>query len=295
MAAVVLTGAVRVAGQRGPGGPPGPVALAGLSVEERQAFDAGARVFARTYDVAEGLGPVFNDASCNACHRGGNGSNRTVTRIGRAADGGFDPLDAVGGSLLQSRGIGEIATADGTYDFQGETVPPEATTVARRRSQPLLGLGLVDAVPDEVFHQIAGDERDRDPATAGRVSVLFDPATGGERVGRFGWKAQVPSLRAFSADALLNEMGITSPGFRDEVCPQGDCAALAFNPTPALNDDGGDVAAIADFMTLLAPAPAGPSTTRCGRARRRSTPWAAMPATGPRSRPDRTPSGRWTA
>jgi CxxC motif-containing protein (DUF1111 family) len=47
-------------------------------------------------------------------------------------------------------------------------------------------------------------------------------------------------------------MGITIPGFRDEVCPQGDCPALGFNPAPALNDDGGDASAITDFMTLLA-------------------------------------------
>ena len=72
-------------------------------------------------------------------------------------------------------------------------------------------------------------------------------------VGKFGWKAQVPTLLQFTADAMLNEMGITNPQFRDEPCPQGDCAALAFNPAPALNDDGRDVESITNFVSMLAP------------------------------------------
>src|SRR4029077_9079267 len=49
-----------------------------------------------------------------------------------------------------------------------------------------------------------------------RVSIVLpNPAdasqsNGGTRVGRFGWKAGVPNLGQFSADAYLNEMGITT-------------------------------------------------------------------------------------
>ena len=77
LSALALVSSIAVQAQRGPGpgpgpgGGPGPQPVAGVTVAERQAFDAGARAFARTYDVAEGLGPVFNDDSCNACHRGG--------------------------------------------------------------------------------------------------------------------------------------------------------------------------------------------------------------------------------
>ena len=137
-------------------------------------------------------------------------------------------------------------------------MPPDATIRTLRKSQPLFGLGFVDAVPDDTWHALAEEELQADPATAGRVQLLFDPTTGGTMAGRFGWKAQVPTLRAFAGDALLNEMGITSPGFRDELCPQGDCLALGFNPAPALNDDGNDAEAMTDFMRMLAPPPPGP-------------------------------------
>src|SRR5205085_1574578 len=59
-------------------------------------------------------------------------------------------------------------------------------------------------------------------------------------------------------DAYLNEMGITSPLFPNESCPQGDCGILSCNPAPGLNDDGTDVAAFADFMTFLGPPPRAP-------------------------------------
>ena len=259
-AAILLAAAaftVSLFAQRASQGTP----VAGLTPAQRQAFAEGARVFAKNYAVAEGLGPVFNDESCEDCHRAGGGSNRTATRFGRIdVRGGFDPLATLGGSLRQARGIGAITTVDGTHEFNGERTPGEATITTRRRSQSLRGLGFVDAVPDETFAAIAEEERAADASTAGRVHIVDNLGTRRRTVGKFGWKAQVPSLFQFSADALLNEMGITNPLFRDEPCPQGDCDALAFNPTPALNDDGHDVEAIADFMTMLAAPVRGPIT-----------------------------------
>jgi CxxC motif-containing protein (DUF1111 family) len=90
--------------------------------------------------------------------------------------------------------------------------------------------------------------------------MVLEIRTGQMRVGKFGWKSQVPTLFQFSGDAYLNEMGITSPEFPNENCPQGDCAQLAFNPVPELNDNGEAVVAFNDFMTLLAPPPRGTIT-----------------------------------
>jgi CxxC motif-containing protein (DUF1111 family) len=76
-------------------------------------------------------------------------------------------------------------------------------------------------------------------------------------VGKFGWKAQVPTLFQFAGDAYLNEMGITTADFPNESCPQGNCAELAFNPAPGINDDGSGPIALNDYMTMLAPPPRG--------------------------------------
>lgn len=224
-------------------------------------FNAGRDEFLRRRDAATGLGPVFNGRSCVECHivpvRGG-GSERMVTRVGLVTNGRFDPLAQFGGSLLQNRGIG--VQVGSVHEFSGEAVPFVATVIIQRRSQPLFGLSLVDATPDATFVALAAQQAVLDPETAGRVSMAENLAAGMQTVGKFGWKAQVPTLFQFAGDAYLNELGITNPFFPDENCPSGDCGELQFNPLPGLNDSGEGTKALADFMTLLAAPPRGEIT-----------------------------------
>ena len=233
--------------------------LPGLSADDAARFEAGKVEFATAEEVDEGLGPVFNEASCVACHRGpgeavGGTNQRLETRFGRVrADGSFDPLTELGGSLLQDHGIGSF----NGVDFLAEVVP-DGAVVARRRTTPLFGLGLVDATPTSTFLSVALVQAIFSPSIAGTPSVVTDPTTSRNALGKFGWKAQVPSLFVFAGDAYLNEMGITNPIFPQENCPQGNCALLAANPLPTLNDDGVGVERFNDFMTLLAPPPRGP-------------------------------------
>ncbi|HWC75053.1 MAG TPA: di-heme oxidoredictase family protein [Gemmatimonadales bacterium] len=229
--------------------------LPGLTADEDARFEAGKDEFQDVETIQEGLGPVFNEASCSICHSNplGGTNGRVETRFGRlSADGAFDPMTSVGGSLIQDHGIGQVG-ADPTHVYSGEVVPAEATIRAGRITTPLFGLGLVDAVPDQSFLDLAQREAAATPLTVGTPNMVLEISSGQMRVGRFGWKAQVPTLFQFSGDAYVNEMGVTNPEFPAENCPQGDCAKLAFNPAPDLNDDGGNVAAFHDFMTFLAP------------------------------------------
>jgi CxxC motif-containing protein (DUF1111 family) len=233
--------------------------LSGLLAGETALFDAGKIQFESVEDAAEGLGPVFNESSCVACHFAGGtggGADRLETRFGRWDEHGFDPLIEVGGSLVQDRGIGLF----NGVNFVGEVVPPQARVVARRRATPLFGLGLVDAIPDDSLVMLSGRQMQMDPETAGRPSHIIDPGPGEHVVGRFGWKAQHATLFAFSGDAYLNELGVTTPLFPDENCPHGECALLAVNPalTSPNDPDNSPIQALADFVTFLAPPPRGP-------------------------------------
>jgi CxxC motif-containing protein (DUF1111 family) len=236
--------------------------LAGLTAAEQAAFDAGRGAFNRDATPATGLGPVFNDDSCRACHSGpapGGGSNRNVTRFGRRVNGAYDAMTSLGGSLIQSRAVGGGRNG-GTHNFVPETVPPSATLVVQRRTTPLFGLGLVDATPDATFVALAAAQAARGDGVVGRVNLADNLRAGMKTVGRFGWKAQVPTLVQFSGDALVNEMGITTPDFPDENCPQGNCAELAFNPAPGINDGGNTVTTLNNFMQMLAAPARGPQT-----------------------------------
>jgi len=225
-------------------------ALRNLSPDNVALFNNGRRAFIDQRAPETGLGPVFNGRSCLECHgvpAGGGGSARTVTRIGSYVDGVYDELTNLGGSLLQSQGTG----------VNGERVPTAANIVARRRTPPLFGLGLVDATDDSTFIALAAAQAARNDGTAGRVALVQNILAGMKTVGKFGWKAQVPTLSQFAGDAYVNEMGITNPLFPSEVCPSGDCNLLKNNRVPVLNDDGTDTNAIADFMRFLGEPPRG--------------------------------------
>jgi CxxC motif-containing protein (DUF1111 family) len=238
--------------------------LPGLSADQLALFTQGKTGFQTKESAQDGLGPVFNEQSCATCHgtpaTGGSGA-RLETRFGRSAFGVFDPLASLGGSLMQDHAIDASTGYTGTFVFVPEVVPPQANVTAQRRTTPLFGFGLVEAVPDDTLTMLALMQAGS--PTAGRTSQVTNLVTGKPAVGRFGWKAQVATLFDFAGDAYLNEMGVTTPLFPNENCPQGNCAALAFDPLPSNvpNDsDNSSLDAFAAFMRLLAPPPRGPMT-----------------------------------
>src|SRR5207244_2512357 len=146
-----------------------------------------------------------------------------------------------------------------------ERVPDTETIRTTRASLNLLGDGLVEAVADETLIEIARAQRRTTGGTI-RGQALYVPileAPGMTRVGRFGWKDQHASLLSFSADAYLNEMGITSRLFPDEVTTLCNTAAEPNNTTGA--DGLADIDRFARFLratkapardTVLAATPA---------------------------------------
>lgn len=248
-----------VAAAPAPGAPEPGAPLPGLTTAELADFDEGREEFVARETPQGGLGPIFNNDSCVACHSAGGvggASTQTVTRFGRFAQGSFDDLARLGGSLLQARAIDAAAL---------EHVPREANTTTLRVTTPLFGAGLIEAIADDTIEQNA--RKPQPDGVHGRVSHVFDAASGRQRVGRFGWKAQHASLLAFAGDAYLNEMGITSRLFPTENAPNGRADLLArfdkvADPEDEVEPDTGkgDIDHAADFMRLLAPAPTRPAT-----------------------------------
>jgi CxxC motif-containing protein (DUF1111 family) len=214
-------------------------------------FRLGKVTFIETETVADGLGPIFNDVSCVACHfegGAGGGSRTPVTRFGRVLNGVHDALESLGGPLLQRRA---------TRESLRERIPVEANTVVERITTPLFGAGLLEAVPDDTLRALASASKP--DGVRGRAAEIVDPVSGKPRVGRFGWKAQHATLDAFAADAYLNEMGITSPVFPTENAPNGKTELIAQEDQTADPEDTDSEAGKADFirtaefMRLLAP------------------------------------------
>jgi CxxC motif-containing protein (DUF1111 family) len=231
--------------------------LPDLPRELLNAFTAGLAEFQAVEDAEGGLGPIFNNTSCAICHSApaiGGSSAALVTRFGRMDGGHFDPLNALGGTLLQAQAIDPGVL---------EKVPDDATIVVHRQSTPLFGAGLIEAISDEDIQALAA--RKKPDGILGRAALVDDVATGKTRVGRFGWKAQHATLLSFAGDAYVNEMGVTSRLFPTENAPNGDGEKLAAFDHVADPEDvvdpatgKGDIDLVADFMRFLAP----PTTPR---------------------------------
>jgi CxxC motif-containing protein (DUF1111 family) len=237
----------------------------GLTASQRDRFFKGKVAVNTPILVTEGLGPIFNDTACASCHSQpapGGSSLVVVTRFGKAASGGnpFDPLENLGGSLLQAESIGSGCE---------EVVPPEADVTAHRNTPLLFGLGLVESIEDD---DIAALESNPPPDVSGHVQWVqpVEDPTGPLRVGRFGWKAQEATGMSFSAGAALNEMGLTNRFFPTENAPNGDTAALAQcdsvpDPEDTPDQDGYyRIDRFNDFQRFLAAPPQTPKSGMTG-------------------------------
>jgi CxxC motif-containing protein (DUF1111 family) len=205
-----------------------------------RSFNDNRFIFEEVEVIADGLGPTYNGQSCRECHQNvvtGGASQIAEHRTGRLTNGGF--FESQGGSLIQARA---------THPDIVERVFFEDNLETFRISVNLLGDGFVECIANKTLEDIRDAQPEDLRGTAVVVPVL--EATNRSRIGRFGHKAQHASLVSFSADAYLNEMGITNPLFPAENLSAGRFVGFGtiFDPVPELEDDGVDVIAFADFM-----------------------------------------------
>jgi CxxC motif-containing protein (DUF1111 family) len=86
-----------------------------------------------------------------------------------------------------------------------------------RIAQPVQGLGLLEAVPEEAVLEIARLQKAQ--GFDGRPNYVRDDINRRTALGRFGWKANQPSIRQQIAAAALGDMGLTSRLYREQNCP----------------------------------------------------------------------------
>jgi hypothetical protein len=247
----------------------------GLSAAEMVRFVDGKAEFDTILSQADGLGPVFNDTSCGQCHSGpitGGASGTFVIRFGIAdfMGMGFDPLDGSGPSGLDRGGTlnqkSGLLTIDPSCE---EPVAAEATVTTNRTTPHCFGAGLLEAVPDAQIAANVGSS-----VNVSGTARVTQPVEGGPtKLGRFGWKGGVASVLTFSADASLNEMGLTNRFFGTDNAPGGDLVALALCDTVSDPEDFMDpmtglerIDRQADFQRFLAPPPQTPKVGMSGEA-----------------------------
>jgi CxxC motif-containing protein (DUF1111 family) len=190
-------------------------------------FAQDQEAFEEEEGIDVGLGPLYNARACADCHQNpvtGGGSQVSELRVGHLdrAHQFVNPDVSINDGQTTISGRSLINDRASCAEAQ-EHAPRREFIRALRMSLSILGDGFVEAIDDSTLQLIAQQQR---TLTAGRIAGEFIQvpvleAPGKVRGGRFGWKNQHASLLSFSADAYLNEQGITSrlfPTDTTQVC-----------------------------------------------------------------------------
>lgn len=223
--------------------------ITGLTSAQNNAFFVGNSFFNQNWVEApasttarDGLGPLFNNASCSGCHfRDGRGEPFSglglLLRLsmsggsgepiygGQFQDRSISTADVEGDlgiSYLEMQGMYDDGTSYSlrvpTYDMlnlnYGGMDP--SVLVSPRVGPAVFGLGLLEIISEADLLAHA-DESDSDgDGISGRPNYVFDPYHNDTRIGRFGWKSNQGSLAAQVAGAFNGDVGIKTNYFPNE-------------------------------------------------------------------------------
>jgi CxxC motif-containing protein (DUF1111 family) len=108
------------------------------------------------------------------------------------------------------------------------------TMMSPRVAPQMIGLGLIEAIPEAQIRANADPDDKNGDGISGRTNEVWSLEKNKVMLGRFGWKAGVPSIREQSAGAFAGDIGLSTPVVRKS---SGDCtAAQSF----CLNAPNGD-------------------------------------------------------
>lgn len=198
-----------------------------------------------------GLGPLLNNVSCSSCHvsdgRGkipglGESAANMLFRISLPGEGEVgNPLPIPNfGDQLQTRAVlGVTREADvdvsysySTYNFadgntyelrtpkytvkNAYTTLPANFLLSPRVAAPVFGLGLLEAISDADLLKNADPDDKNGDGISGKPNIVWDVLKKKHVMGRFGWKANQPSILQQVAAAYNGDMGITNLLFQRE-------------------------------------------------------------------------------
>ncbi|MDD1782839.1 thiol oxidoreductase [Enterovibrio sp. ZSDZ35] len=112
------------------------------------------------------------------------------------------------------------------------------TQMSLRVAPPMIGLGLLEAIPEETLMRFAQEQDQQGQGISGRANKVWDVESSSVRLGRFGWKAGQPSLMQQNAAAFNGDLGLTTSLFPSENCSPAQplCDALPNGGSPEVSD-----------------------------------------------------------
>ncbi|EJM56630.1 putative thiol oxidoreductase, partial [Pseudomonas sp. GM49] len=122
------------------------------------------------------------------------------------------------------------------------------TRFSARVAPPMIGLGLLEAIPDEAILANAEAQAKAENGISGRPNRVWDDARQKTVLGRFGWKSGQPNLNQQNVHAFSGDMGLTT-----SLRPFDDCtdAQTACKQAPSGNGPNGDPEVSDNILRLV--------------------------------------------
>lgn len=236
----------------------------------------------------QGLGPIFNSMSCSACHfKDGRGrppltddesfssilvrlsvpgKNGTETENEPTYGEQFNPK-----GIIKVLGEGEVKISytevNGTFadgekytllkpslvftELRYGEMAKEVMTSLRVAPQ-VIGLGLLEAITEkDILKQVDEFDKDKD-GISGKANYVYDREFKKNRLGRFGWKSNQPSLKHQNAGAFNGDMGITSSLFPQQPCTEKQLDCLLAPKLDHTEIEDGDLEHVTNYVKILA-------------------------------------------
>jgi CxxC motif-containing protein (DUF1111 family) len=184
-------------------------------------------------------GPLLINRTCNSCHTQnaralpaaiGQRLDKWVFKVGDAQGNAHPNL----GTVLQTSstiGASEGNVTIGSYTESNGLRRPNfvfsganPARFSARISPQLVGMGLLEAIPETAVLALADPNDANGDGISGRANTVND-SRGIARLGRFGWKASMPDVRHQVAGALRTDMGVLTSVFSSPDCgsAQSNC------------------------------------------------------------------------
>ncbi|MFJ7315710.1 di-heme oxidoredictase family protein [Pseudomonas sp. NPDC098747] len=122
------------------------------------------------------------------------------------------------------------------------------TRFSARVAPPMIGLGLLEAIPEDAILANAAAQAKEKNAVNGRPNQVWDDELQKTVIGRFGWKAGQPNLNQQNVHAFSGDMGLTT-----SLRPFDDCtdAQTACKQAPNGNGPNGEPEVSDNILRLV--------------------------------------------
>ncbi len=251
--------------------------MKGLSKKEITDFMVGNSLFRSNWVMSpssvtklQGLGPTFIARSCSSCHQNdgrskpndnGETSAGLLFRISISKNGKDFYHDPIYGDQIQTNSIMNVASEAETHIeyteiknkfYDGEEyvlIKPDykiknlklgnldgSVVISPRVAPAIIGMGLIESISENDILKHADPEDFDNDGISGRPNFIM--SNGKKMLGRFGWKANQPTLKDQDAGALLGDMGITTSFHPKQNCNTQQIECMnAHNSGVEMDDD----------------------------------------------------------